>query len=199
MRKKNIIIIISIIILVIIGIILFIFTKKSDIITSFQDDFIFFKIFHNSNNQVKNNIKYHEKESYIFDVKYNNLQMKNVNLVDTINPKTLVKERIAPGTQGHFYIILKSNKNSKYNVRFVSKNTKPKNLIFYIQNDENKYTSLEGLEKVLAGTIEANKQEIIKVNWIWEYSVNNTEDMEDTKDGKNINKYNFDIYVIGKE
>ena len=125
--------------------------------------------------------------------------MKNVNLVDTINPKTLVKERIAPGTQGHFYIILKSNKNSKYNVRFVSKNTKPKNLKFYKENDKKSYNSLEELENELVGSLEPYKDKIIKINWKWEYSMNNIKDLEDTKDGQFIRKYNFNIYVIGKE
>ena len=198
MKKKKLIIII---ILVIIGIILFIFMKKSNIISTFQDDFIFFKIFSNTNknNQITSDIEHFEGETYIFDVKYNNLQMKNVNLTNTINPKTLVKELIAPGTEGFFNVILKSNKNSKYRIRFVSKNTKPKNLIFYIENDDTKYSSLEELEKVLVGNIKANKQKNIRINWRWEYSTNNIDDFEDTKDGKNINKYNFDIYVIGEE
>lgn len=66
MKKKKLIIII---ILVIIGIILFIFMKKSNIISTFQDDFIFFKIFSNSdkNNQITSDIEHFEGETYIFD------------------------------------------------------------------------------------------------------------------------------------
>ena len=198
MKNKKLIIFI---ILLVIMIILFILANKSYISNFFQDDFIFFKIFHNSdeNNQIKTNSKYFGNNNYIFDVRYENLQIKNVNLGNTINQKTLVKEKVAPGTQGYFNIIFKANRNSKYNIEFVSKNTKPQNLVFYLENSESKYSSLEELEKLLVGNIKSSTQKLIKINWIWEYSLNNMNDIVDTKDGQSLNKYNFDIYVIGEE
>lgn len=198
MKNKKLIIFI---ILLVIMIILFILANKSYISNFFQDDFIFFKIFHNSdeNNQIKTNSKYFGNNNYIFDVRYENLQIKNVNLGNTINQKTLVKEKVAPGTQGYFNIILKANRNSKYKIEFVSKNTKPQNLVFYLENSESKYSSLEELEKLLVGNIKSSTQKLIKINWIWEYSLNNMNDIVDTKDGQSLNKYNFDIYVIGEE
>lgn len=38
----------------------------------------------------------------------------------------------------------------------------------------------------------------IIINWEWKYEENKTQDIEDTKDGENIDKYNFLIYTIGE-
>ncbi len=198
MKRKKLIIVI---ILVIIIVILFIFMRKSNIF-NFQEDFIFFKIFNNSkqnNTNINSDIEHTENKNYIFNVKYDNLELKNINLGETINPKTLIKEKIAPGTEGNFNIILKSNEILNYQIKFVSKNTKPKNLKFYKENDKKSYNSLEELENELVGSLEPYKDKIIKINWKWEYSMNNIKDLEDTKDGQFIRKYNFNIYVIGKE
>lgn len=135
MKRKKLIIVI---ILVIIIVILFIFMRKSNIF-NFQEDFIFFKIFNNSkqnNTNINSDIEHTENKNYIFNVKYDNLELKNINLGETINPKTLIKEKIAPGTEGNFNIILKSNEILNYQIKFVSKNTKPKNLKFYKENDK---------------------------------------------------------------
>ena len=63
--------------------------------------------------------------------------------MDTIDKKTLVKEKIAPGTKGHFEIILISNRDINYKVIFENLNEKPQNLVF----------SIKGSGTVVTGTL----------------------------------------------
>ena len=99
------------------------------------------------------------------------------------------------GTEGAFEIILQANKKINYYIKFESKNEKPKNLSFQIAGKDRKYYKLEDMEKELRGECKGSKKIIIK--WKWEYQTNQTQDIQDTKDGENISKYNFLIYAIG--
>ena len=47
-----------------------------------------------------------------------------------------------------------------------------------------------------AGEITENKS--IVINWQWEYEKNETQNIQDTKDGEKLTKYNFTIFAIGK-
>lgn len=52
------------------------------------------------------------------------------------------------------------------------------------------------MEQELQGEITENKSIII--NWEWKFEINTSENLQDTKDGEKLKKYNFTIYVIGK-
>ena len=194
MKKKRILLVIIILIIIFI----LCWRKKENI---FQDDLIFFEAFGISqkNNSISNDKIYYEMPEYVFNVKYNNTNFKEINLQKTINPNTLVKEKIAPGTEGNFQIVLKTTyQKIKYEVNFASENAKPQNLKFSEGDDGKFYDSLEELGKNLKGTLNSNQEKIIKINWKWEYDVNKRKDIEDTKDGSYIDKYDFKIYVIGQ-
>lgn len=122
--KKKIILILAIFILVII---LFFYKKYSN--NLFQDELIFFKLF---SCEQKENTVISENKKYYFNVSYKNIDFKNIYLADTIKSNNLIKEKIAPGTEGEFEIILQSNKKINYQIRFKSTNEKPKNLKFSI-------------------------------------------------------------------
>ncbi len=53
------------------------------------------------------------------------------------------------------------------------------------------------MEAQLKGKITKHKN--IKINWEWEYEKDKTKDMQDTKDGENIKKFNFEIYAVGQK
>ena len=110
-----------------------------------------------------------------------------------------------PGTNGKFNIRLNSNKDLQYKVEFKSINEKPQNLKFMaLTNGENltKANTLELLDDKLKGNINKNKKVNITILWYWPYEGENKEedvDIQDTKDGRNIKKYQFDILVSGEE
>lgn len=68
---------------------------------------------------------------------------------------------------------------------------------FQIEGKDRKYAKLEDLEKELKGGFIGTKKIII--HWRWEYETEKAHDIQDTKDGENIKKYNFSIYAIGNE
>ena len=110
---------------------------------------------------------------------------QEINLLQTIDYKTLVHEKVAPGTKGELYIILTSNSTLKYKIDMKAKNQKPQNL---------KFSILEKQE----GTIKRGEQKKIKVMWEWQYETNKIQNKQDTKDGENIKKYEFEICTIGE-
>lgn len=203
--KKIKIFILSFLLIFLIFLIYFI---KSNILKSFND-ILFVKLFNKTVSLDSG--KNFDENSYInnqfqFNISYENTNFKNINLLDTIDPKTRVYEKIAPGSEGYFNIVLTSNKYSKYTIKFESKNNKPRNLKFkafsegYVISDE--CSSLEELSKNLSGTIFKNEKKIITVKWYWEFTNLNSDenqDIQDTQDSKNIRQYNFNIYTIGVE
>lgn len=193
---------ITVFIIIILAILFLIILKKQKNEDLFQD-FLFTKLIGNSNsrsyleNDCNNEIK------YIFDISYRNTKLKNVNLQNTINKNTLVNEKIAPGTQGSFDIILKSNKSTNYQIEFVSKNQKPENLKFKAKCD-NKYISeeknnLEDLSEYLKGNIYKKEEKIITIEWYWNYESSEKGNEQDTLDAQNLREYEFDIYTLGME
>ena len=103
--------------------------------------------------------------------------------------------KIAPGTKGKFTIQIKSNKKSKYEVKFRSETEKPSNLKFYYK--EKGYSTLEELEEKTKGQILSKQLKEIEIQWKWEYE--NGDDNIDTQNGKNISKYKFEVGVIGEQ
>ena len=147
-----------------------------------KDDFLFLKIFQNQN-------KFQEKEEYTFMVNYKNKSFKLINLSDTLDQN--VSKKIAPGTSGKFNIVLNSNHNLKYRVEFKSKSDKPQNLNFIIIVDGKNLFRTNNLDEKINLTV------------LWQWPYENEEDsnvdVQDTKDGKNIEKYQFEVTVFGEE
>ena len=205
MKKRKKQYIIAIIIFICLFFLIMHFTKYDFL----QEDLFFFQLF-NSNNQIKSIIdtneqkrkeQTNEKETSIkniyFNVQYQNTKFEALNLTETVDKKTLIYEKIAPGTNGRFDILLESNQNMNYQIRFESKNEKPNNLQFYTLQEGKRYQSLEELGKTLAGTISENEQKTIPIYWEWEYEKDIQQDKKDTLEAKKIREYHFLIYVQG--
>lgn len=192
-NKTKIIKLILIIILINLFIIIFCFKQISNKTQS--DDFLFLKLFQSQSKTAE--------EEYSFKVNYLNKGLKTVNLSDTIN-KNFYK-KVAPGTNGKFNIVLNSTRDLQYQVKFSSTSAKPQNLKFMALTNGEKITKaseLEELSENLKGIILKKQKVSITVLWYWPYEGENQEeqvDIQDTIDGKNIEKYKFDILVLGEE
>lgn len=202
-KSKNKVLIIFLIILIIIYILI-----KTDFISKAQDDILFLKFLNlQSNNSeissskeiINSKVSKYEKATYIFEMKNYNTDFKDVNLSETINEKTLINEKIAPGVSGKFNIVLKTNKNTIYEIKFKSKTQKPQNLNFEIENTNIKANTLEELEKYLKGKINKGEEKTISIKWSWEYENNSKNNIQDTKDAMKIESYKFEIYATGEE
>lgn len=145
--------------------------------------------------------------NWSFKVNDKDEKIQTISLNTTINNKTLVNSKIAPGTQGNFQIKLDGTDSEvgiNYNIRFENETNKPRNLKFQYNGET--YNSLNELQKILEGNIEANEENKIKtldIKWIWPYETGTTveeiakNDKIDTEDSKNIKTYDFDVIVKG--
>ncbi len=167
------------------------------------DDIFFIKFLSNITNTKIDEIPQKTNNQFIFNIKYKNTKLNAVNLLDTTDRETLVYEKIAPGTQGNFSIILSSNQQSNFKITFKSLNEKPKNLKFSAFSDgkviSSEKNSLEELSKDLVGQVEKNQIKIIIINWYWNYENSESDNIQDTEDSKRINQYQFEIYAQGEE
>lgn len=193
-----------ILIMLVLLILIIIFFQKNNFKKQNNDDFLFLKLFSNSQkNSNKKDIE--ESKIYKFNVKYKNVDLKSINLEDTIDKETLIYEKIAPGTSGKFQIELSSNKKIKYQINLKNETPKPQNLYFKIiikNQDLIETNSLEELEKNLQGIIYKNEKIIINFEWYWKFQDTNRleiTDIQDTNDSKNIKQYKFNIQVNGLE
>lgn len=192
-ESKKIIFLILIFSIILISLFLISKSKKNE----FRDDLIFFKIFSQSNSS---NIKKESQKTNQYNIKVSKEKTvyEEVNLMQTIDNKNLINKKIQPGTNGDFEIVLTSNYDLKYQIGFISKNTKPKNLQFYVSEEGKKYNTLEELQQELKGKIRKNEVIKICIFWEWKYEIEPNADRQDTRDGENIKEYNFEIYTIGK-
>lgn len=140
---------------------------------------------------------------YIFDVKFENLVSSEISLPATMDAKAVSKNKIAPGVNGDFSIIIStmnSTVDMKYSVKFEDiTNEKPANLKFKIKGTNNEFSTLQELEKYLKGNIAKQTEKEIIIEWQWAYEIDDTQDIIDTKDGINLSNYNFRIKVYGEE
>lgn len=139
------------------------------------------------------------KNTYYLNVEYKNTNFANINLKDTIKTETLVEEKIAPGIEGNFDILLYSNYNVKYSIKFQNKSNKPQNLKFNIEGTNIQESNLENLSTNLSGTLLKNQNKKITINWKWEYENGESGNIKDTEDAILIDKYYFDILALGEE
>lgn len=196
-KKKKILILIPIILLII-GI--YYFLKNDD--NFFKDDIIFFKNFYSSINNTKENKDTNENDSSSDD--YNIIKIstkkqttKEMTLFSNLEDQMNWNKIIYPGTKGEFSIKLYGQENLQYEIAFRSKNQKPKNLVFKQNGKE--YETLEQLGEDLNGNIKKDEIKNIVIEWEWKYETNEKQDLQDTKDGKEIKEYNFEITAKGKE
>lgn len=192
-RKKLILFVIVIFILII-----FLFQKRKNQNNSFQDDLIFFKLFSLGEERNKSTLLSENQNHPLYDfrVSYQNIDFKNINLAESIKQDTLIQEKIAPGTEGEFEILLQANRKINYRIKFKSTNEKPENLNFQIKGKDRKYYKLEDMEQELQGELTENKK--ITIYWKWDYEGNEKQNFQDTKDGQAIKQYKFTIYAIGE-
>mgnify|MGYP004640671897 CR=1 FL=1 len=166
-----------------------------------NDDFLFLKFL--INDRESSIDKLNQKNTYKFDVDYKNMNFKSINLLDSADKTTFVYEKIAPGSSGEFEIELNSNKDLKYRIEFKSNNAKPQNLNFKVFENNTflaEANTLEKLSESMQGDINKNQKIIYKIEWYWKFQNNQSlekVDIQDTKDAKNINQYNFDVYTYG--
>ena len=195
MKKSKIIKCIIILILILIVILFLLKTKK----LKSYDDFLFLKLISNTH---INKDKYKDNE-FEFNVNYASTKLMPINLIKTVDKNTLINEKIAPGTKGDFYIILKSNEKTRYKVSFFNENEKPKNLKFDIYIDNKPLLKqIEDLEKIsnkLEGIIEKNQTIKVRVSWYWGFGKTESDDKVDTKDSQNIGEYKFSICAQGEK
>ena len=150
-----------------------------------------------------------EIANWVFKVNGKEDVVQNVNLLSTYNNESLIDNKVAPGTNGSFNIVVDATGSEvgvEYAIQFLNESEKPQNLIF-IYNDK-QYTSIQELEKDLSGTIDANdenKSRTITINWEWQYETGenqdeiNQNDKIDTNNAKQLENYTFDIYVTGTQ
>lgn len=154
MKRNNKIIKKVIVIIVVLIIICIIFRKPIE--KNIKEDIIFFKIWNINNKKISDWIgdEIQEKENFqcVFNVEeQNKIEFKHLNLGKIVDNKTLVKDKIAPGTKGSFEIIINSYIDCLYQIKFKSLNKKPQNLTFQREGSLNKYYQIEELEKELKG------------------------------------------------
>ena len=148
-----------------------------------------------------------EVATWSFKVNGQEEQTQTIQLTSTYDSKTLVNNKIAPGTKGSFNIIIDANGSDvgiDYTVKIANEKNKPNNLKFIYEDVE--YNTITELEKVLSGTINAddkNKERTLTIDWMWKYETGNNatqiaeNDAIDTNDGKTITDYTFDVIVSG--
>ena len=149
-----------------------------------------------------------EKNTYVFDVDFKNIDStsEDINLLNTVKAESVAKNKIAPGVQGEFSIII-STKNStvdmKYSVNFENvTNDKPSNLFFKVKGEEKAYRSLQELEKELIGQAKRHSKKEIVIEWYWPYEIEAdkaNQDIIDTSNGQKLESYKFKINVKGEE
>ena len=199
MKNKNIKRLIIVIILIFLIFKIVCSNLKFDSIKN--DDFLFLKFLVNGQKDSIDNLN--QKSIYKFNVDYKDMNLKSINLLDSVDKTTFVYEKIAPGSRGEFEIELNSNQNLIYRIEFKSNNAKPQNLNFKVFKDNvflDEANTLEELSESMKGNINKNQKIIYKIKWYWEFQNNQgleKVDIQDTNDAKNINQYNFDVYTYG--
>lgn len=196
-NKRTRTIIIILIFLLIIGIY---FLLKSNN-NFFKDDIILFKNFYSSINNTKENKDTKEKNSSdnynIIKISTKKQITKEMSLFSNLNNQMNWNKIIYPGTKGEFSIKLYGQEKLQYEVTFKSKNQKPENLVFKQNGKE--YETLELLGENLKGNLQKGEIKNIVIEWEWKYETNEKQDFQDTKDGKEIREYNFEITAKGSE
>lgn len=145
----------------------------------------------------------------VFNAK-NSSTVATISLADTISDSTIKENRIAPGTNGDFTIVVDatgSEVDLDYTVELLEETNKPQNLKFSYNG--NVYKSLSELissEEIFSGKIGYADQEMKKemlIEWEWPYESYDEEgnilDDIDMQDGENISNYEFTLKINGTQ
>lgn len=171
---------------------------KTSAFYKLYDDILFFKFIEIEENTKQKEIKKeNETIEYIFDVSCKKTNEKNIFLFDTLKKETLIENMLAPGIEGEFNIILMTNLDTKYQIKFSSKSIKPQNLKFKNLETEEMVNNIQDLD--LEGTLKKNTTKIIPIKWSWSYENTKEGDLQDTIDGKKIKNYEFSINATGEK
>ena len=145
---------------------------------------------------------------WAFKMTKNETETKNVELINTVNKSTLVNGKIAPGTSGLIELKIDATGaevGMDYAINFANEKNKPQNIVFTY--NDNTYKSLSEIDDI-TGNIpyyDAEKFEIVLIEWKWEYETGNTKDLIsyndeiDTQDGIALLNYTFDIIATGTQ
>lgn len=134
----------------------------------------------------------------------NAVQTLTINLAGTIDPTTLVANKIAPGTSGSFNIAL-SNANSEVGVDFVVALNEitniPTNLKFY--KDSSYTTELTPGTSTITGQLVAGENSFagVPIYWRWLYETDAiaTNDPYDTADGVAAKELTIGVTITGTQ
>lgn len=150
-----------------------------------------------------------EIASWDFKVNGQKEQVEKINLNSTMNNESLIGNKIAPGTEGSFNIVIDATGTDvgiNYNIDFSEESNKPTNLKFTY--DEKEYNSIEELTDNLSGVINANdenKERTLNIKWKWDYETGETpeeiasNDEIDTKEAATLADYTFNVTVSGTQ
>lgn len=144
----------------------------------------------------------------IFNLK-NSSTTTTISLADTIENSKVEANRIAPGTNGDFTIVidaLDSEVDIDYCVELITEISKPQNLVFSF--DGNTYDSLSNLidsNECFNDTIlhtDSEKRKEFVIEWEWPYETydeeGNIQDEIDVQDSQKSN-YEFDLKITGTQ
>lgn len=145
----------------------------------------------------------------VFNAK-NSSTVTTISLADTISDSTIKENRIAPGTNGDFTIVVDatgSEVDLDYTVELLEETNKPQNLKFsYNGNVYNSLSELISSEEMFSGKIGHADQEMKKemfVEWEWPYESyddqGNILDDIDMQDGESISNYEFTLKINGTQ
>lgn len=144
-----------------------------------------------------------DQHKYVFDVDFENIVSSDISLPATMDAKAVTKNKIAPGVNGEFSIIIStmdSTVDMQYSIDFEDiTSEKPNNLKFKIKGTNNEYSSLQELEKYLKGIALKETEKEIVIEWRWPYEIDEEQDTIDTDNGRNLSNYKFRIKVNGEE
>lgn len=148
-------------------------------------------------------------EGEVFNAK-NSSTLTTISLADTITSSSIKENRIAPGTNGDFTIVVDASGTEvdlDYKVELLEETNKPQNLKFsYNGNVYSSLTELISAEEVFEGKISHNdenmKKEIL-IEWEWPYESFDENgdilDEIDMIDGENITNYEFTLKINGTQ
>ena len=144
-----------------------------------------------------------DEHRYVFDVDFENIVSSDISLPTTMDAKAVSKNKIAPGVDGEFSIIISTKDSTvdmQYSIDFEDiTDEKPSNLKFKIKGGKNEYSSLQELEKYLKGIALKETEKEIVIQWHWPYEIDDHQDTIDTDNGRNLSNYKFRIKVNGEE
>lgn len=132
-----------------------------------------------------------EKNEYEITSK-NSIQ---IDVFSSIYNGNRINKKIAPGSYGKFTIKFERPEKYKFKIKIKEKTRKPQNLVFILDNK--KYNNIAEMQEEINNKF--LNTEKITIKWEWIYDVNEKEDIEDTKDGENAQKYIFEIEAIIEE